>query len=301
MSLPYRVTAYDWFLFAILVVAWGSSFVMSKLALQHVDPAWIAASRLVIGAGVLALFALFESAPLPRSRRDVAGYVWLGLIGNAAPFFIITWAMQFISSGVAGLLMGTVPLFVIGLAHFVLPGERLTVPRGLGFALGFLGIVILLGPQNLLNIKLHGQELIGELAIIVACIMYGINAVSVKALQLKGSMGVSAAVLAAGAVIATPAAIAQAPFTVLHQPAASIWALVGLGLIPTGLATVVWFKAVERTSPTFTTMSNYLVPVYALAFGAITLGEQIGFNALLALGFILAGIFVSRLSPRSSQ
>ena len=247
------------------------------------------------GASILMAVALMQRAPFPRDLRTLTIYGWLGLVGNAAPFFIITWGMQFISSGVAGLLMATIPLIVIVMAHFALPGERLTLPRVAGFILGFVGIVVLMGPDNLVNLKAHGQELVGELAVVGGCLLYGVNSVTAKRFQLKGTVASAAGVLVAGAIFATAVALTQAPFDLLQKPASSLWALFGLGLVPTGIATVLWFKAVERTSPTFTATSNYLVPVYALVFGAAILGEQIGWNVLAALILILAGIFVSRL------
>lgn len=295
--MPYRVTAMDWLLFAILVISWGSSFAMSKIALLHISPEWIAAGRLCIGAAILTAVTFAQRAAIPHDRRSLGTYAWLGLVGNAAPFFIITWGMQFISSGVAGLLMGTIPLVVIVLSHFVLPGERLTLSRVAGFILGFMGIIVLMGPANLLDIKVHGRELFGELAVVAGCLLYGVNAVSAKRLKLQGTIAVSAGVLTAGATMALAAALLQSPFDLTGKPASALWAVFGLGLIPTGLATVVWFKAVERTSPTFTSMSNYLVPVYALLFGALTLGETLHWNVLAALALILGGIAVSRI-PR---
>lgn len=299
--MAYRITAFDWFLFAILVVCWGTSFAMSKVALQHVTPEWIAAARLFVGAAVLLAVAAAQGAQLPFDRRFLGRYLWLGLIGNAAPFFVITWGMQSISSGVAGLLMGTIPLIIIIMAHFLLPGERLTLPRTLGFILGFTGIVVLMGPENLLDLKAHGEELVGELAVVLGCLMYGVNAVSAKRMNLPGTIGVSAGVLSAGAVLAFALAAVQSPFLIHQAPLPSLLAIIGLGLFPTGLATVVWFKAMARTSPTFTTMSNYLVPIFALGFGALTLGEHVGWNVLAALLLVTGGIFVSRMPVRSTS
>ena len=217
--MSYRITFLDWLLLAILVVCWGTSFAMSKVALQHVTPEWIAASRLFVGAAVLLAVTIAQGATLPLNRKFLAQYFWLGLIGNAAPFFLITWGMQSISSGVAGLLMGTIPLIIVIMAHFVLPGERITSWRAVGFVLGFAGIVVLMGPENLLNLKAHGQELVGELVVVIGCLMYGVNAISAKKFNLPGTIAVSAGVLAVGAVLATIAALLTSPFRI-HGSAA---------------------------------------------------------------------------------
>jgi drug/metabolite transporter (DMT)-like permease len=186
-----------------------------------------------------------------------------------------------------------------------LPGERLTGSRIAGFILGFIGIVILMGPEKLLDFKTHGKELVGQIAVVAGCIMYGVNSISAKRMGLPGTVAVSAGVLLAGAILATAAALLKSPFTLHQAPTLTLLALFGLGLFPTGIATVLWFKAVERTSPTFTAMSNYLVPIYALVFGALTLGEHIGWNVLVSLLLVLAGIYLSRrkieATPRLSQ
>ena len=296
--MPYKPKAFDWFLLSCLVVCWGLSFAMSKVALRTITPEWIAAARLVVGALILLLATAAQRKPIATDSRSLGLYFWLGLVGNAAPFFIITWGMQFITSGVAGLLMGTIPLIILVMAHFFLPGERLTPPRAAGFVLGFCGIVVLMGPDNLMNLKTHGQELIGELAVVAGCMLYGINSISAKRMVLPGTMATSAGVLTAGAILATFAAVLQSPFTLHQQPPLALAALFGLGLLPTGIATVIWFKAVERTSPTFTATSNYLVPIFALVFGALTLGETIGWSVGVALVLVLAGIFVSRIPLR---
>ena len=134
------------------------------------------------------------------------------------------------------------------------------------------------------------------MAVLGGCLLYGVNSVSTKRLNMKGTVAVAACVLMAGAVMATFAAWLQSPFDLLQKPASALWAILGLGLFPTGLATVIWFKAVERTSPTFISMSNYLVPVYALVFGALTLGETIYLNVVFALALVLCGILLSRIN-----
>jgi drug/metabolite transporter (DMT)-like permease len=293
--MPYRVTWIDWLHFAGLVVSWGSSFAMSKVALQYFTPEWVASARLIIGATVLFAASLFQTHTMPRGGKFLGLLAFFGLIGNAAPFFAITWGMQFISSGVAGLLMGTIPLIIVVMAHFALPGEQLTRSRALGFALGFLGIIVLMGPENLLQLSANGKELLGELAVISGCLMYGVQSIMAKRANLPGTVPVSAVILAFGALFATANAALHSPLPAGPYPLSPTLALFGLGLIPTGLATVLLFKAMQRTSPTFTSMSNYLVPVYALVFGALTLGESIGTHVLLALAFIMSGVFVSRL------
>jgi drug/metabolite transporter (DMT)-like permease len=299
--MTYRPTPFDWFLIAVLVIAWGSSFVMSKLALKEVDPAWIAAARIVIGAAVVTAFA-GARGQLPKfTTTKTAYYAWLGLIGNALPFVLITWGMLFITSGVAGLLMGAIPLFTIALSHLLLPNEPLTATKTAGFLIGFVGIIVLIGADALFNISFSGNELIGELAVILGCLCYAVNGVTAKRFGTGGVYEQSSGVLILASVLAVTFALLTQPFPLHKISGSALLALIGLGLIPTGFATVVWFKAISRTGPSFTSITNYLVPVYAVAFGAILLGEPISWNVLAALALILVGVFVSRIKQQPSR
>src|SRR6476660_4721049 len=120
------VTTRDWITLAALVVTWGSSFAMTKIAVASIDPAWVMALRLSVGGIFLTLIVMLTQRQWPRRGRLWGWFAVLGLVGHAVPFFLISWGTQFISSGLSGVLMGAIPLFVVVLAHVFLPDERLT-------------------------------------------------------------------------------------------------------------------------------------------------------------------------------
>src|SRR5262245_30272567 len=165
----------DWLILGCLVVAWGSSFAMTKIAVTHLDAAWVMALRLSIAALFLSGIVVVTKRQLPLNARLWGWFAWLGLIGHAAPFFLITWGTHYVTSGLSGVLMGAVPIFVIVLAHFFLPDEPLTPLKALGFALGFVGLMIVLGPAKLLHLSSEGMSLQGELAIILGCLCYAVH------------------------------------------------------------------------------------------------------------------------------
>ena len=293
--MPYKTTAFDWFLLTSLVVIWGSSFAMSKIAVQSISPEWVVALRIAIGAAVL-LVAALAMQQLPT--RKWAKYLWLGVIGNTLPFFLITWGLKFVSSGVSGLLMGIIPIIILVLAHFYLPGERLNRYSITGVALGFAGLVVLLAPRSITDSANAKDALVGELAIVVGCLCYGVHSISAKRLGFERPFQQSAGVLTGGAIAAIIAALLLSPHGMANATHAGWLAALGLGLFPTGLATVIMYKLMERTSPTMVSQSNYLVPVFAVILGAVAMNESIGWTVLAALALILAGIFISRLRPK---
>ena len=110
------------------------------VAVNHLDAAWVMALRLAIGAFLLVPYSLVAGQSLRAPAAVWAKFSWLGFIGHALPFFLISWGTFHVSSGVSGLLMAAIPLFIIVLAHFFLPDEPLTLPKTVGFLLGFVEI-----------------------------------------------------------------------------------------------------------------------------------------------------------------
>jgi drug/metabolite transporter (DMT)-like permease len=291
----------DWLILATLVVVWGSSFALSKHALLHLDAAWVMALRLAVAAAVLVPYAFATgqglSAPLPIWTK----FTWLGTVGHAVPFFLITWGMYFVSSGVAGLLMGAIPLFLVVLAHFTLPDEPLTVPKSAGFLLGFAGIVVLIGPEQIFTLSMTGDELMGELAVLAGCLCYAVHGVTAKRLGFEHPVKQSASVCLAAAIMGLAFAIAMRPEGLAFVPVSAYAAVVGLGLFPTAFATLLTYRLMIRTGPSFVAYSNYLVPVFAVVLGAMVLNEQLGWNIVAALILILSGIAISRIAPRREK
>lgn len=298
MSPSSRISRRHLALLAILVVIWGSSFALSKIAIHDVDPNWVAALRLTIGGSIIfAIAQWYNQSPL-RVRKSWPKYVWLGVIGNALPFILISWGIQYTSSGVTGLLMGTIPLFVIVIAHFLLPDEKLNVQKACGFVLGFIGVVILMNPQQLLGASFQRQELWGDLAIILACLCYGIHSVTAKRLGFDKPFQQTSGILLAGAVAAVLFAIIKNPHGLEALTFNSSLAILGLGLFPTAISMVIVYYLMEHIGPSAVSFTNYLVPIFALLLGAVAFNETLSWNIALALLCILAGIAITSFSRR---
>lgn len=291
----------DWIFLSSLVVAWGSSFAMTKVAVAHLDASWIMALRLAIAAAVLVPYAYATGQALPASLAPWKKFTWLGLIGHAAPFFLISWGTHFVSSGVSGLLMGAIPLFLVVLAHFTLPDEPLTIPKSIGFLLGFAGIIVLIGPSALLNLSMSGSELKGELAILAGGLCYAVHAVSAKRLGFDHPVKQTASVCLVGAIIGLAFAGLVSPNGLQDIPASAWISVAGLGILPTAIASLLMYHLIQRSGPSFVAFSNYLVPVYAVVLGAIVLNETLGWNILLAMVLVLSGIAISRIAPKSAS
>ena len=190
--------------------------------------------------------------------------------------------------------MAVVPLLVLPLSHFLIPGMRLTRMKALGFGIGFIGVVVLIGPARILQSGGGDVENIARIACVVASMCYAIGAVLTRLAPEGEAMAFSAAALIAGALVEVPMAL-----VVNGVPAApTLQALAGmlyLGIFPTALATIMLVFIVKTAGPPFLSLVNYQVPVWAVIIGMVVLNEALPASFIWALGLILAGLAVAQI------
>ena len=285
-----RRDSIDWFMLATLVAMWGTSFYFIEIAIRTLTPLTIVASRIVLAA--IVLFAVMRALRLP-APRDAASwwfFLVLALIGYCLPFFLITWGQQSIDSGLAGILVGFMPLATLLLAHRFVAEERITRAKLVGFGLGLLGLGVLLGPEAIEQWRGTGTVLLGQLACLGGALCYAGNSVVTKRMPITDALVASAWTTTIAAVIMLIAAFAiDRPWN-LRPDAAAVASCLWLGLGPTAGATWVYFRLIARAGPTFMSLVNYLNPPVALAAGAWLLDEPVQPTVLAALALILGGI-----------
>jgi len=291
----------EWALLCTLVVLWGSSFMLVRVSLEAFTPLAVTAGRLLIGAGVLALVLAALRRRVSRQPRHWLFFLAMALLGNVAPFFLIAWGQMAIPSGLTGILMAVMPLTVLLMAHFLVAGERLTRRRLAGFALGFLGVVVLTGPDARAVLVGREASFISQLAVLGAALCYGVAAIVARRGPVLHPVVVAAPVLAiagilAGMLLLAAGAGGESGAVAMHGPVER-WpaaAMLALGALSTGLATVVYFTLIARAGPTFLSLINYLIPVWAVVLGAVALDERLPPRAFVALALILAGVVLAR-------
>lgn len=285
----------EWVTFWVLaIVLWGPSFLLIKVALRELEPVMVVALRISLGAVGCWALLLWQRIPLPRQPRLLVALVLFGLVNTAAPFLLITWAEQFIDSGVAGILNGTMPFFTTLIAHFFLADDRITPLKLVGLTLGFAGMVFLVG-GNLRSVELLGS-LGGQLAVIVACICYASGAVyNSRALRGNRPEVIAAYSLTGAAVWLWLAALASG--TAVRLPTSSVvWlAVLWLGLMGTALAYTAAFYLMRSWGPTRVSLLTYVLPVVAVTLGVVFLGETLRWQLVAGGLLVLAGIGVVNL------
>ena len=273
---------------------WGSSFMFNKIAVATVPPATVVAGRLALGAITLLALAYARGLRLPPLGRIWAAYALLGFLGNALPFYLIAWGQQTVDSALAGILMAAMPLATLVLAHFAVQGERMTMQRVSGFALGFVGIVFLMEPAAVAGLGGAAVEILAQLAVLGGALCYSANSVLARLLVKTDFLSAATGTLLVATVLMLPVALVyDIPWT-LDPAGASIASIVWLGIGPTAIATICYFRLISSAGPTFMSLVNYLSPAIAVFLGVTLLGEEPGVTAYAGLALILLGIALSQ-------
>ena len=276
----------------ILGGLWGSSYLFIKVAVGDIPPLTLVAGRLVLAAVILWLVLAAVRQPMPRSRRLWAVFAVMGLLNGAVPYSLIFWSEQHITSGLASLLQATMPLFTVLMGHFLMRDERLTLGRVAGVILGFVGVGLLMLPD--LRQGAHAN-LLGELAMVASSVSYAGAALFARS-RLRGQPALVSTTgqLTMGAVWIVPLSllIEGPPRAVPSLPALGSW--LGLTILGTAIAYVIYFKLIERTNAAFVSTVTYIIPVFGLILGALVLHEALSLTLLVSLGLILAGVLLVR-------
>ena len=293
----------NWLKLLSLGVIWGASFMCVKLALQDFGPLTVAASRITMGALALFLVLRVLGIRLPdvRSPEDLRIWVFailMGFFSNAMPFTLLSWGQKYVASGFAGVCMAVVPLFVLPLAHFLVPGESLTLRRAISFVIGFVGVVVLIGLDAFDSLG-SDSEALAPVACLGASLCYALGSISTRLCPSTNMLSLATAALICGAVMIVPVALWQEGLPTLGSPI-SMAALLYLGLLPTALAQVFIVQVIRDAGPSFLSLVNYQVPVWSVIFGALLLNETVPPQLFISLGLILSGLLLGRRRRRTA-
>jgi len=266
----------------LLAAIWGGSFMLMRVGVPVFGPVALIGLRVAIGA----LF-LWLAGMLLKKRLAFAGnarhFFVIGLLNSALPFLLFAYAARTLSASLLSILNATAPLFGALVATLFL-GARLTRSMGAGLVCGFAGVVLLVGA---------GFSLAGDwtalAAALVAPLSYSLASTYAKAFpnaatpygNAHGSMWMAT-------LIVLPLLLVFPP---QQTPAAQDWsAVASLGVVCTGAAYLLYFRLIEDVGPTRALSVAFLIPVFGVLWGALFLGEAIGWNAAAGGALILAGI-----------
>ena len=271
-------------LLIFLSILWGGSFFFTGVAVRELPPLTIVLVRVVLGAAFLLPVLKAFGGTLPKTLGAWVPFFGMGILNNVIPFSLFVAAQTMISSGLASVLNATTPLFtVLVLAAF--GDERLNAHRVVGVLIGLFGVFVLRGP----SLDAGHDQTLGMLLCLGGALSYGFSGLWGRR-TLSGVPAITSAtcqLICSSLVMAVLASIVEQPWT-LPMPSLHTWlALVGLAVLATSLAYIVFFRILTRSGPTNVMLVTLLIPVTAILLGHFVLGEPV--SAQQIIGALIIG------------
>lgn len=289
----------DWIILWGLGIIWGTSFLWIKIAVADVNPLVLVGLRTLIASLGLAVSLYAVRAKLPtwaELRPRLGIFLVIAVCNISIPWALISWAEQFVDSGIASIINSAMPLFTIIIAPLMIKEERITPAKVIGLLTGFLGVIILTLP----NIQAGWtQGLIGMGACLLATVFYAFAAVFARKhtgglppqLQAFLQLSIGSAIIWIAIFISQGApALPTRPLT---------WvALLWLGLLGSCLAYILYYYLLHKIGPTRVSTTTYISPMVGVVLGIIFLGEPFYWQSFVGAVLILSGIFIVNLKDR---
>jgi drug/metabolite transporter (DMT)-like permease len=286
-AVPARADWISAFELALLGAIWGASFMFQRVAAPDFGTMALAEARLALGAVILLPFLWRERARFPLRVWPMLALI--GAINSAVPFALFAYASQHAPAGVVAITNSMAVLFT-ALIAFLFFGEQIGVRRSLALLAGFAGVIVLA------SAKTAGASVgLAVLAGTSAALLYGIGANLVrKHLVGMPPIAVAAVTLSCAALLLLPSAIQQWPQTV--PPLHSWLSAIALGVLCTGIAYALYYRLIVRIGAARAVTVTYLVPLFAVAWAWLLLGEPLTVPMAIAASLILGSVAFSQKS-----
>jgi drug/metabolite transporter (DMT)-like permease len=291
--------AREWLLLVILSLLWGASFFFGKIAVAEWPPLAVVLVRVALAAGVLHVAVRALGFSMAVGGRIWLAFFGMGLLNNLIPFGLIFWGQTQIASGLAAILNATTPVFGVIVAHLFGNNEKATGLKIGGVLAGVAGVAILMGPDALSGL---GGALLPQLACLGAALSYGFAGLYGRRFKELPPLVTATGQLSATTVMSLPLVLILNPPWSLPAPSlTAIAALVGLALLSTALAYVIFFQIMRRAGGTNAMLVTFLIPVSAILLGVWLLGEVLLLRHVLGMAAIFLGLALidGRLFQRS--
>ncbi len=274
-------------LLALLALLWGSSYLFLKVAVAEITPITLIALR-VTGAAVFLLMVMrLRNESFPRDARTWRMLYAQALLNSIASWTVLAWGQQFVDASLASVLNSTSPIFVFLFTALVTRHELLNGRKLLGALLGFTGVVLIVGLEALQGL---GAQVVGQIACILAAMMYAGAAIYGKRFDHLPAVATAAGTMICATVTLIPLAlIFERPWTI--EPSRSaIGAAAMLSIFCTGVALLIYFRLVRTIGSLGVASQAYLRAGIGVMLGMVFLGETISLPAAAGIAAAIVGV-----------
>ncbi len=296
--MPTKYPVNNFILLIILSAIWGSAFFAIKVGLNDFSPIGVASLRLIIASIFLLLLFYIQKKQIVFTKEVLFLLVVIGIIGNFIPFFLISWAEQFIPSSTAGMLMAIGPIITLVMSHFLTKDEKFSLMKLVSIIIGLVGVFFIFNINSLDNVFSNTSiEIYAKLLVILAAFGYMFsNIIAYEKLSNVDSFSITTFATTFGAIFSLPffvydMGINNFEYNFNYN---SVYAIIYLGIFPTAIAFQFRYYITKTSGPVFLSYVAYLIPVFAVIWGYILLSEKIGINSLIGIFLILLGVYLGQ-------
>ena len=280
----------------ILSAIWGSAFIAIKVSLNYFSPVSVASYRLIVASIFLLIFYIIGKYKTSLNRTDLIMLLFVGVVGNFLPFYLISWSEQHIQSSTAGILMGVGPILTLILSHFFTKDDRFTYSKLISISIGFIGVLFIFEIDTLFNFgTANSLQLFSKFLIIIAALGYMIsNIVAYNTLKHIDSFSITFFATLFGAMVSVPFLIYSETIQPSYINFSALLPILYLGIFPTALAFQLRYHITKTSGPVFLSYVAYLIPIFALIWGFVLLSEEIYLNSIIGITLILFGVYIGK-------
>jgi drug/metabolite transporter (DMT)-like permease len=284
------IGVWGWGGIALLSLIWGGAFLANRVALTEAGVATTVAVRVAGAAAILWTANLARGLPVPRRLGLWATFLLMGVINNVIPFSLIVWSQRSIDSGLAAILNASTAVMGVLVAAAAFRDERLTRRKGLGVALGFVGVVVVIGPDALHSFDITS---LAQVAVLGASLSYAVAGI----LGRRVTRGLPPEVAAAGMLLGSSVVMVPAALVVDGWPSEAwslpTWgALLYLAVMASAVAYLVFYRLLRSVGAGNTALTTLTIAPFAIVLGALTFGEALPLRAYEGFAVLALGLAI---------
>ena len=305
-----KKTIINYLLLLGIGITWGSQFIFNNIAITTLPPYAVAASRTIIAGLCLVILTLFikdnrktkytkkisntinPPSKLPSKLSIRIKYLLIALFEAILPFYLMAWGQQYVDSSITAILIGTMPIFTGLLVTLFIAHEKLSKGMALSIFFGFIGLLVLLWPSLSHADTTH---LLAEGAILAGALSFAIALVLIQTLPKVSPVHMTKNIFLIASVPLMLNILIFHPHCFENINFSSFLSILALGIFCSALAYTMFVTLISLAGAAFTSLSNYLVPIFGTLLGVVLLGDHINLNMILALIIILGSLIIAKL------
>ena len=283
-----QATPKDWLLIILLSAIWGGSFLFGRILMIEWPPFTVVFLRVFLAALALWVFLMMTSRKFPKDLGLIKAILIMGILNNVIPFSLILIGQREIGSGLASVVNAMTPIWTLIIANFFTTDEKFSANKIAGIIFGFLGVAVLIGTDLIQGLTASAWA---QGAVLGATISYGFAGVWGKRFKGYDPITISTGQLTASSIVMLPLIfLLEDPFSLSMPDTEMIISMLGLSILCTAYAYVLFFKILNNAGATNVSLVTFLVPISAIILGILWLGETLTTSNIAGMILIIIGL-----------